>query len=130
MLLDTTILIDFLRNKKNAVSFFEKNKNKLLFTTEINIFELVTGVYADGKSVDVHLQKIFLLAENLAILHLNRNGTLKAGQIAGTLISKGERIEDIDCLTAGIAISNGVSTIVTENKKHYEKIPGIKVITY
>ncbi|MBI4918417.1 type II toxin-antitoxin system VapC family toxin [archaeon] len=130
MLLDTTILIDFLRNKNAAVQFFEKNRTKLLFTTEINIFELVVGIYAHNKDIDKHLEKVFLLADRLTILHLNRNGTLKAGEIAGKLISKGEKIENSDYLIAGISLSHGVNTIVTENKKHYERIPEIKLVTY
>ena len=45
ILLDTTFLIDFLRGKKNAIDFIKKAEGDTFYTTEINVFELITGVY-------------------------------------------------------------------------------------
>ena len=45
-------------------------------------------------------------------------------------IKKGNMISDCDCLTAGIALSNGVNKIVTKNVKHFDRIKDIKAETY
>ena len=64
------------------------------------------------------------------MLPLDDLGIVRAAEISGTLMRKGETIDDCDCLIAGIALSKGVKTIITRNKKHFNKIKGIKVETY
>ncbi|MEK6921300.1 MAG: type II toxin-antitoxin system VapC family toxin [Nanoarchaeota archaeon] len=61
---------------------------------------------------------------------VERRATLRAGEIAGTLIKQGQQIEGTDALIAAIALTNGISEIITANKDHYERIPGIKVVGY
>ena len=59
-----------------------------------------------------------------------RKASIKAGEIAASLMTEGKKIEETDCMIAAIAIVNGIDKIVTANKAHYERITGIKVITY
>ena len=68
--------------------------------------------------------------ENITVLHLDDNSIIKSAEICAELIKKGEIIEDCDCLTAGIALSSGIKTIVTRNEKHFKRIKGIYVETY
>ncbi|MBS3083651.1 type II toxin-antitoxin system VapC family toxin [Candidatus Pacearchaeota archaeon] len=46
------------------------------------------------------------------------------------LSSKGILIGKFDCMIAGTLLSNGIDTIITKNKKHFEKIKGLKVLSY
>lgn len=130
MLADTTLLIDFLRGKKEAVAALEKMAVSVLYTTEVNVFELVTGVHIGKKNVKSHLEKVHALIAKMIVLPLDRKASMKAAEIAGKLIKEGKQIEETDCLIAGIALANGISKILTENKKHYERIPGLHVISY
>jgi len=130
LLFDTTILIDFLRNKKNAVEFIEKRTNKPMFTTEINIYELFTGVFLASENNDLLQSKVFNLISSLTVLQLDRTSSVEAGKITANLTKIGLKIEQTDTLIAAIALTNGISNIVTANKNHYERIPGIKVISY
>jgi len=43
---------------------------------------------------------------------------------------KGEIIEDLDILIAGICIANDCKTIITKNKRHFDMIDGLDVETY
>ena len=48
--LDTDILVNFLRNKKEEVDYIQKHEGKVIFaTTPINIFELYYGAYKSGR---------------------------------------------------------------------------------
>ena len=131
MLIDTTLLIDFLRGKREAITFLEeKEKQQQLYTTEINVFELVMGVYAKKQEPQIETEKICALLSRFIVLPLERRGVIKAGEIAGGLIKSGNRIEETDCLIAGIALANGITEIITANKEHYERIKELKVISY
>jgi tRNA(fMet)-specific endonuclease VapC len=130
MLLDSTFLIDFLRNKKNAVEFMAKKENLPLYTTEITVFELFRGAFKGTVETKSHLEKIYSLLSKITILPFNRSSSLKAGMISGSLDKTGEKIGEVDCLIAGIALANGIDLIVTENKNHFLKIKELKVISY
>ena len=130
MFLDSTILIDFLRGEENSVKFINNSKDKSFFTSEINIFELITGVYLQKTNKKEHLDKITTLISKVNVLPLEREGSIKAGEIAGNLMREGKKIEETDCLIAGIALSNRLTKIVTRNKEHFNRIQDIKVITY
>ncbi len=130
MLAETSFLIDLLRGKEDAIAFLVKNTTPLFYTTEICVFELVMGAYALRDNPEKELQKINALFSKIVVLQVDRKAILKAGEIAGTLIKQGKQIEDTDCLIAGIALSNGINDIITANKAHYDRIPGIKVVEY
>lgn len=131
MLLDTTLLIDFLRGKNSAVKFMQDySGGEALFTTEVNVFELFVGVYAGSEHAEKHAERVTALLEKLTILPLERRATIQAAKIAGRLLKQGQRVEDSDILIAGIALSNGVLEIATRKKEHFERIPLMKVKTY
>ncbi len=128
MFLDTTLLIDFLRSKPKAKEIMEKFQSKPLFTSEINVFELLDGVYASGLDVEKHLEKVWGLLSLLTVLPFERKASLKAGMISGRLSHEGKKIGEIDCLIAGVALANGVTEIITSNTEHFEKIRELKII--
>ena len=129
ILADTTLLIDFLRDKPSAVMAVQKYQARL-FTTEINIFELIVGVYLSTVPTQRYLEKIRYLESQLVVLPLTRAATLEAGKIAGMLIKNGKKIEGTDSLIAGISMVNGIRDIITLNSGHFGRIPGINVVPY
>ncbi len=126
-LVDTTVLIDIFRGKKEVLKIVESTTP--LMTTQINMYEVIRGMFLQGISSEK-----FLLAseffENIRVLSLDDDAIIKSANISAKLIKKGITISDNDCLTAGIALSKGITHIVTNNKKHFERIPNIKVETY
>ncbi|MEK6950444.1 MAG: type II toxin-antitoxin system VapC family toxin [Nanoarchaeota archaeon] len=130
MFADTTLLVDFLRGEKRAVEFIEKRQWLPLFTSEINAFELIDGVYASGAAIPTRLEKVLALLSKMVVLPFDRKSALKAGLVSGTLAREGKKIGETDCLIAGVALANGLQEIVTENKSHFERIKGLKVVSY
>ena len=130
MLLDTTFLIDFLREKKEAVEFLKKIQNVQLYTTEINVFELVIGVHLSQKNPQKHMEIISAMLARMTVLPLERKATLKAGELAASAMKKGKTVDHTDSLIAGIALANGVQQILTQNKTHFDQFSDVKVYSY
>ena len=126
IVLDTDILIDFLKGRELAVDIirgFLESRVRLA-TTVINIFELSWEAYRVGRLSDAEE-----LCDILEILNLTLREALKAGEEIAYLYSIGQPIDIRDLLIGVIARENGYS-ILTGNTKHLNKIRGLKVIPY
>lgn len=125
--LDSTYLIDLLHGEKETLSIL--SSKELLFTTQINMYEIIRGLFlrkvASHKFIDASD-----LFEHIKVLPLNDSSIIRSADIFSILSKKGTIISDADCLTAGIALSYGITTLVTRNKKHFERIPGLHVESY
>ena len=132
ILLDTTFLIDTLKGKEYSRKKMNE-LNDLLFTTRINIFEVLVGLFSIKKSESIireHFNSASNLFSQLNILELDEKSMIKSAEIAGNLNKLGRPIGSTDCLIAGIALSNGIKTIITRNIKHFENIEELNIETY
>ncbi len=127
-LLDTTFLIDFLNKEEGAFKKAKEISNSSLFTTEVNVFEVLVGVYKKKKFEE---EKVFLdFLNTLEVLPLRGKATITAAKVFSESEGEGQKIGIADILTAGIALANSVTTIVTRDKEHFSRIKGIKVEGY
>lgn len=123
--LDTDILIDILRNKKEAVEWLEKNQEKELKTTIINVFELYAGVYRSTNRKDARKSVIALL-ESLVIINFDEESSEEAGRIHALSEEKGHIIDNRDIFIGVIAKMSNCE-LKTNNKKHFERIEGLNL---
>ncbi|MFC1775106.1 type II toxin-antitoxin system VapC family toxin [Nanoarchaeota archaeon] len=126
-LLDTTVLIDILRGNKDTHKIL--NQKQLFLTTQINMFEVIRGLFLQ-RITSSRFHQVLEMFDNIRVLQLDDHAMIKSAQISSSLIEKGNMISDNDCLIAGIALSNGVTTILTKNVKDFKKIPELKLETY
>ena len=128
-IIDTDILIDFLRNKKEAVAFITQleEKKTLLFTTAINAFELYYGAHKSKQSAQT-LQATKTLLERLVLLPLSPRSAQRAGHIYAELELEGNPIGLRDTFIAAIALTRKCS-VATRNTDHFKKVKGLTVIT-
>ncbi|MFH0927113.1 MAG: type II toxin-antitoxin system VapC family toxin [Candidatus Micrarchaeota archaeon] len=128
VLIDTSILIPFLKKEASAVSKIKELSSYCEFyTSTINIYEIQKGAMLSPSSKK-DLEGIERLCKNLHVLQIDLQSAQKAAQIFAELRKKGKPIDEADYLIAGCALSNGVSAILTGNKKHFEHISGLKVL--
>jgi len=125
-LIDTDILSLFLRNHPKVKQNFERYLTEY-FTINFSIityYEIVSGL----KYKDAHKQlKAFEeLAKNSSILLATEESMNIAAEIYADLRKKGELIDDIDILIAGIAKSNDL-ILVTHNRSHYDRISDLVI---
>ena len=129
--LDTTFMIDLLHKNPEA----EKKLSSLIkgsdnpCTTVITVGELFYGAYK-SRNTEEEKQNVKRALSGFLILEMNERGAEKFGQILGTLDKNGQKINDRDVMIAAIAMSKGENTVVTRNKKDFERIPNLTVLSY
>jgi len=126
-ILDTDILISFLRNKKKAVNMMSSLiKSKIILkTTIINVGELYTGAYLSSQ-VAKDINSIEKLLEKFEILEYTKEDSRVFGQIQANLIKTGNKIGKMDTIIGSIAL-NRDKVLITRNVKHFEMIPRLKI---
>lgn len=128
--LDTAFLIDFLKNDKSAINKALQIKEDILVTTSINIFEVLLGIYRRTAKREDELEQFKKLINNFDILYFDTKSSFAASRISADLINQGKEINAMDCLTAGIMMSNNCNVIVTRDKEHFKRIKGINIEGY
>lgn len=126
MIIDTDVLIDFLRKDEKAVKIINelKNKNEELKTTSINSFELIKGALrSNNKDAILTLSKLF---GTIAILNFDFQASEKAAEIFENLRVKGELIDPLDLQIASIVILHN-EVLLTRNLKHFKRINELKI---
>ena len=132
-LLDTNILIEFMNN--NPVIF-----NKILSVgfdkccmSAISLHELYYGAFnATRKSEKLYLREVVRirkLLEKIKVIDLPGNAAEHYGNIKYILEKKGMRADEFDMVIGGHAHCEGM-TIVTDNMKHFENMPDVKVVNW
>ncbi|HLD05782.1 MAG TPA: type II toxin-antitoxin system VapC family toxin [Candidatus Nanoarchaeia archaeon] len=129
--LDTTFLIDLLRNNPAAKELAIKISKEHICTTQVNVYELLFGFYSSKpENLDKLIERSHILLDRLTILPLTNPAIEQSAKIGGSLNRKGWRIDHTDCLIAGTLLANDCTTLVTRNTEHFKRIPGLKVKTY
>ena len=123
-LLDTDIVVFFLRNKKNIAEHLALLSPNDIFVSEVTVAELeygnrCSGRYEDNKwMVDRFLSSVNIVPFSDAI-HLYAEERYRLRML-------GQSIEDFDLLIRCTAVSDNL-IMVTNNAKHYSRIKDIRI---
>ncbi len=130
VVLDTTFIIHFLKNKQATIEKM-RDFSSPLYTTRLNVFEVLVGIHRKGQDqVETALSAFNMFLEGISILELDQKSTEIGARIYAELDKNGETVQHKDVLIAAIALANGETSIITQNVKDFAKIPGIKVEGY
>jgi tRNA(fMet)-specific endonuclease VapC len=127
--IDTTVLIDLYKKDPDLIELLSKITESIS-TTVINSQEIQFGLNPKRKNFRIEKEFYDNLMSNLVIHDFNNVCVNKSSEIYWELYSKGKEIGKFDSMIAGILLINGVNKIITKNKKHFENIKGLKVISY
>jgi len=121
LVLDSSIIIDYLRNGPIGVSFFEeKRKDDQFFLPTIVIFELFSGKSTNNSRIVKIINDFLHYFERITLTEVLAN---RAGKLYREVPQK---LSVSDYLIAASALEiNG--EVVTLNKKHFELIPSLKI---
>ncbi len=124
-LIDTDILIYSLKGNENVIKNFRSHADSPKAISVISYGEMVFGA---KKSQRVHenLAKVYRLREIFPILEVTTAIMDSFGELKAELQQNGVTVDDFDLLIGSTALSLGY-TVVTNNARHFSKIPGLKV---
>jgi len=120
-LLDTTVIIDCLRGRKEVVDFLTQgvSDGSMVGCCAINIVEVYAGMRENERQVT----KKFL--DSLEYYEITRDLAELAGGYKRTHSEKGLTLSPSDVIIGAVAISNNL-TLVTDNLRHYP-MPELKI---
>ncbi|MFH2106015.1 MAG: type II toxin-antitoxin system VapC family toxin [Candidatus Micrarchaeota archaeon] len=131
VLLDTAVLIDILKGEQKAIAIIEQlKKENAFYTTTINVYEVLRGIYLLPHNREKHFSALEAIVSNLYVLDIDFEVSKRAAELYANLRKKGILIDEPDYLIAAACLSNGISKIITRNKKHFDQIEKLEVIIY
>ena len=128
-LLDTNILIDFIKEVPSVVEHILQVGTHRCCMSVIFLHELYIGAYLAGEKKEEYyareIERINTLLQYFTVLDLDARGEEYA-RIKYMLRKKGKPVDEFDMVIAGHAVYAGL-TVVTDNLKHFENMPDVKV---
>lgn len=128
VILDTDVLIYYLRGRNNSINKIKnlKKKEENLNTTIFNVAELYKGCYS-MKNVAKGLMKVKLVVEALDDIYLFDNKSAEEyAKISSDLKNRGQLIGVMDELIASVCIAHK-ETLYSGNVKHFERIDDLNI---
>ena len=128
--LDTAFLVDLVRARPEAekkLQHYLENDERIT-TTPVNAAELYDGAYST-KSRKREAERVGGLLEHLELLEISLQVCEKYGRLINDLKVRGSPIGDLDTLVASTALVHR-QILLTRNKAHFEKVPGLIVETW
>ena len=126
---DSSIIIDILRKKIDREKL-QKFSEEDLWTTETVVYELLYGIYFTGEKIAEKEQQIAAILDTFTyILPFDRKSAIKAANIGGNLARTGQMLDHPDTLIAGSLLAHGCTRFLTKNKRDFERIKELEVVT-
>lgn len=124
-LLDSDILIYFLKGEQEVVEKISRIAMDNLFISRINYTELMYGAYNSAR-VKQNLKVIEPFLENFRVLEFDKNSSLIFAKEKARLKKSGNIIADMDLMIASIAIENEC-ILITNNLKHFQRVQTLQI---
>jgi len=122
-LLDTCILVDFLRGNRSIYDILVNNKDVDLSISTITMMELMLGAF--NKKEVLYIQKAF---SNINIVYINEEIS-KLGQKLLINYNKSHNLLIDDALIAATSLVTKLE-LMTYNKADFQYIPNIKLYKF
>lgn len=125
-LIDTDILSYYLKGDQTVISNFKKYFEfyEIIEISLITYYEITGGLLAKNALKQLAIFEEFV--GNNLILPLTEKSVKISAELYSSLRQRGQTVDDIDLLIAGIAIENDM-TMVTNNENHFGRIPGLRI---
>ncbi len=124
-LIDSDILIYFLKGKQEVVEILSQIPINELYISRINYTELIYGAYNSTK-INQNLKVIEPFLDSFEVLEFTKTSSLIFAKEKARLKKSGNIIADMDLMIASIAIENDC-TLISNNIKHFDRIQNLKL---
>ena len=127
--LDTSAIIDLFRDDPALIRLLEQIDDTVVLS-QISYLELMFGLDFERRNDKTEEEYYDSLFNLYSVLPLDNISCKKAAKISLALKKLGKSIGQFDCAIAGILLANGTNKILTRNKKHFENIKELNVVSY
>jgi tRNA(fMet)-specific endonuclease VapC len=128
-LIDTDWIIDHLNGIESVTKKLEKFSTFGICTSMVSVAELYEGVYG-SKNYEASLDALEIFLEGITVLSIDQEACKIFGKERNKLRRQrrqGNIIGDFDLLIASICLRYNL-ILLTNNKKHFEKIDSLKTL--
>ena len=123
-LLDSDVCIEILRGRLTVIDRRERETDEVA-TTWVTASELFFGAAKSAKP-EKNAALVVQFLDTLPVLGQDLVSARFFGEVKARLSADGNLVADADLFIGSIALGRG-ATLVTGNRKHYERIPGLVI---
>lgn len=123
---ETSTIINFLRNKQNAVAQVKALEGELT-SSYICLAELYEGINRVENPKELEKGVLDFFSGLSEVYGVDLEVAQKFGKTRATLKKRGEIIEDIDLFIAATCLAENL-TLVTYNAKHFQRIVNLDIL--
>ena len=124
-ILDTDWIINFLAGKPDAAAKLERLDSKEIVISLVTVGEIYESAYHFANPA-AHITKFREFIDHFELLNLNLPIIERFAEIRAHLRRRGQMISDVDILLGATALHHNL-TVLTYNRKHFTRIPDLKV---
>jgi tRNA(fMet)-specific endonuclease VapC len=133
ILIDSNILIDALKKKQKVVASLENYREEGFGISVLSIYEVKIGIFIlreedPNFNVERRLTELENLVQTCEVYSADNEIATRGSEIMADLIIKGQVIDPIDVLIGSTFFCRDCSALLTQNKEHFDRIPGLNVI--
>lgn len=125
-LIDSDVLIHFLKGEPDAVKTIKKLQKQPLYVSIISVGEIWEGLLETKNKKK--LASFNELLKTLTVVNIDLTVIKKFASVRKLLRKKGMLINNFDLLIASTCLAHDLS-LVTKNTSHFTRIPDLKINT-
>ncbi|MBS1263370.1 MAG: hypothetical protein MAG715_00546 [Methanonatronarchaeales archaeon] len=127
VIVDTDVLIDFLRGRGEGVDLLEEHRaDNAVETTDVNVFELYHGAYG-SREREANLVRLKGFLNRVTSHSTSEDSMELAGRIAADLDDRGEPVGVRDVLIGSIALIEN-RPVLTRSREHFERVERLELL--
>ncbi len=123
--LDTDIIILFLKQNRAVIDLLSTIQNEDIAISVLSLGEIKDGLSRRSKEKEVEFAQFL---HSVTVLPITAEIATKFGLLRHQLRHKNQLIGDIDTLISATCLIHQ-ATLVTGNKKHYDRVPLLQLIS-
>lgn len=124
-LVDTDWVVFYLRGREPYVSTLRGLQKEGLAVSVISVAELYEGVFR-AQDPQTREEGLARFLAGVVVLDVNKDVARVFGQLRAELRRQGLTVADFDLLIGSTAFYHDL-LLLTNNRRHYEKIPGLQL---
>lgn len=130
MIQDTSFVVDVIRGDDSALERLEalEARNRPQKVSAITVLEVYEGVHRSDKPEEER-QAVLDVLDSKTTIAADHGLMRRAGEISGRRWHDGNPIDREDCLIAATALREN-EQILTRNAAHFDRVPGVDVVSY